>query len=322
MMLARWSKRCEPVLIVALLALGCDRSDSKHERDASAPVRPAPVSEPIPQLLYLPDGGDEGPAALLPPPGGFVTPPGRCPPEMVDVRGMFCIDRYEVSLVDARQRRPVSPHYHPTRAQTRASFERWQRRRETENRRIARQMPVPAPPEWQLGEDFEPRAVVVRGQLPNGYLNAELAAAACRNAGKRLCRPEEWTTACRGEADQKYPYGDDYEHGRCNVGREAHPAGVLHGNASIHHLDPRLNLIEHAGDPLLRRTGDTPGCASRWGNDAVYDMVGNLDEWVDDPDGAFHGGFFSRATRDGCGARISSHPPQYFDYSLGTRCCL
>ena len=37
--------------------------------------------------------------------------------------------------------------------------------------------------------------------------------------------------------------------------------------------------------------------------------------------GAFAGGFYARGTRDGCEARIRSHPPDYFDYSLGTRCC-
>ncbi len=50
-------------------------------------------------------------------------------------------------------------------------------------------------------------------------------------------------------------------------------------------------------------------------------MVGNHDEWVDEPRGAFLGGFYSRATREGCDSRISSHPPEYFDYSLGVRCC-
>jgi hypothetical protein len=50
-------------------------------------------------------------------------------------------------------------------------------------------------------------------------------------------------------------------------------------------------------------------------------MVGNLDEWVDDPRGAFLGGFYARATSNGCDARVSEHPPEYFDYSLGVRCC-
>jgi hypothetical protein len=50
-------------------------------------------------------------------------------------------------------------------------------------------------------------------------------------------------------------------------------------------------------------------------------MVGNLDEWVDDPDGAFLGGFYARGTAEGCDARVGVHAPEYFDYSLGVRCC-
>ena len=51
-------------------------------------------------------------------------------------------------------------------------------------------------------------------------------------------------------------------------------------------------------------------------------MVGNLDEWVDDPKGRFLGGFFSRSTREGCDAsRVARTRDAYFDYSLGVRCC-
>ena len=72
---------------------------------------------------------------------------------------------------------------------------------------------------------------------------------------------------------------------------------------------------------MLRRTGDTALCSSRWGDDEIFDMVGNLDEWVADEGGKFVGGFYARATREGCAASISAHPPEYFDYSLGVRCC-
>jgi hypothetical protein len=50
-------------------------------------------------------------------------------------------------------------------------------------------------------------------------------------------------------------------------------------------------------------------------------MVGNLDEWVEDPKGMFVGGFYSRAKRDGCQSVVRNHPTYYFDYSLGVRCC-
>jgi sulfatase modifying factor 1 len=101
-----------------------------------------------------------------------------------------------------------------------------------------------------------------------------------------------------------------------------HAAAVLHGNASVGHLDPRLNLVwEGDADPLLRRTGTTQTCVSRWQDGGLYDMVGNLDEWVDDDDGGFVGGFYARATTKGCESRITKHPASYFDYSTGARCC-
>ncbi|MEI9949615.1 MAG: SUMF1/EgtB/PvdO family nonheme iron enzyme [Pseudomonadota bacterium] len=156
---------------------------------------------------------------------------------------------------------------------------------------------------------------------PSGYLSGNLADLACRNAGKRLCSLDEWLLACRGEGGHKYPYGDHYEEGRCNVFREAHPGQILHHDMSTGHLDPRLNLVEGANGPLLRKTGATESCKSPWGGDAIYDMVGNLDEWVDAPVGAFLGGFYARSTREGCDSKVSSHPRAYFDYSLGTRCC-
>ena len=182
-------------------------------------------------------------------------------------------------------------------------------------------MPVPPPPDFELKQDFEPKALVKQGVVPNGYMSADLAERACKNAGKRLCSPDEWKLACRGEKNRKFPYGDSYEAGRCNVFREGHPAEILHGNPSINHLDPRLNSVRVNGKPLLRPTGTTPDCKSDWGTDSIYDMVGNLDEWVDDSKGLFLGGFFSRSTKEGCDSYVSAHPRAYFDYSLGVRCC-
>jgi hypothetical protein len=240
---------------------------------------------------------------------------------MVDVGGQFCIDRYEAVLVDSATGQLLSPYYHPTRAQTLKEFEKWRHERTRARTEEGRRLTVPVPPQWQLDRDVEPRAEVRGGAVPNGYLNRDVAERACRNAGKRLCTEREWVTACRGEHGHEFPYGDAYERGACNVFRSAHPAEVLHGNASVGHLDPRLNQVTVRGRRLLRTAGGTPACRSQWGADAAYDMVGNLAEWVDDPDGVFLGGFYSRNTRAGCTRKVASHPPAYFDYSLGVRCC-
>jgi hypothetical protein len=237
---------------------------------------------------------------------------------MVDAGGRFCIDRYEVALVDVRLGRAVSPYFPARRGDVVQAFEMF---RDAPRPDVADAPGLPTPPQFELEEGFSVRATSRGAVVPNGYLSGVVAGEACRAAGKRLCTLAEWTFACRGEKNRLFPYGDTYEDGACNVFREAHPAAVLHGDASIHHLDPRLNLVKGSRGPLLRRTGESPRCRSDWSGDAVFDMVGNLDEWVDDPEGTFAGGFYARGTRDGCDAKVEAHPIEFFDYSVGVRCC-
>jgi len=302
----------------AVIGLGaCERSRSAAPADAGPDTSlSASSARRAPALLYLPDGGDRvlaepGEARPQAAAGGS----GRCPAEMVDVGGRFCVDRYEASLVDAARGREISPYFAPSRGdalQALAAFE---------DGEPPGAPPLPLIPAWERIEIFSPRAESNAGVVPNGYVSGLLAAKACEAAAKRLCTLSEWQEACRGERQQKFPYGDRYEAGACNVGREAHPAAVLYGNASLHHLDPRLNLVAGSEGPLLRRTGESARCRSEWSGDAAHDMVGNLDEWVDEPSGMFAGGFYARATVEGCDARITQHPPEYYDYSVGVRCC-
>lgn len=259
------------------------------------------------------------PAATL----TFLSGPIRCPPEMVAVAGRVCVDRWESHLVDASSGAPLSPYYPPQRETASGLFEQWKRARDLAPEGVlARLLAVPPPWSGDLPPPpYTPRAVSAAGAVPSGYTNGLQAAEACRVAGKRLCTEGEWRTACRGDGRTPFPYGPVYQQDACNVFREAHPSQLLHGNASLYHDDPRLNGLSADGAPLLRATGATPTCGSRWGDDTIWDMVGNLDEWVDDPEGTFLGGFYSRATRQGCDARIGGHPSDYFDYSLGVRCC-
>ncbi len=313
---------CRLLCAACALVIACSRGQRRDEADAkpaaSTPVATADASAAPPAaslaLLYIPEAEER-----LPPPiaGGLLPGAprsgGRCPADMVDVRGQVCVDRYELSLVDAVTQQPLSPHYHPTRGQTHASWERYRQRAAPNG------LAVPPPPSFQLERDPALLARSQPGVLPQGYLNQELAERACRAAGKRLCTRDEWLLACRGERNRKFPYGESYREGACNVFRDTHPAAVLHGNPSREHLDPRLGLVTDQRGTLLRTTGATASCRSEWAGDAIFDMVGNVDEWVSD--GSFLGGFFSRATREGCDARIATHPGNYFDYSTGARCC-
>ncbi|MBK8251943.1 MAG: hypothetical protein IPK82_04670 [Polyangiaceae bacterium] len=251
------------------------------------------------------------------------APPVRthCPAEMVSIADRFCIDRFESTLFDAITRRTLSPDFPATPNLFEIVLGDWVTEREHWGDVYARSMVLPPVPTWQRGTKTEPVARPLFGARPNGYVTGLVAESACAAAGKRLCTLDEHTVACRGEADQDFPYGADYQDGVCNVFREDHPAALLHHNASIGHLDPRLNRVAAKGKPLFETAGARPACRSTWGSDAVYDLVGNLDEWVDEEGGAFAGGFYSRSTRAGCDAVITAHPKVYADYSTGIRCC-
>jgi hypothetical protein len=244
-----------------------------------------------------------------------------CPASMVRVED-YCVDRFEVSMVDRKTDEPLSPYYPPQPVLLRRVREVWQSERFEEGSESATGMPLPDLSNWQTTHRFQPKAVSVRGVVPQGYLSYYTAKEACENAGKRLCTHDEWVTACEGARHTRFPYGDRFDRSKCNVYRYYHPAYVLHDNSSIGHTDPRLNLVvEHGRDPVLRNTGATRSCASRWGKDRIYDMVGNLDEWVEDKGGMFVGGFYARGTTKGCESKITVHARAYYDYSLGTRCC-
>ena len=287
-------------------------------------------SKPLSAFLFVVAASGFGSSALAgpegrPEPASASAPPAAlvrgCPAEMVRVQD-YCIDRWEISLVDRDTDLPLSPYYPPHPLLLRRAYDVWQVERENFGDESARRVPLPDLPPAQLGAKFAPMAVSRADVVPQGYLTYHLARDACSNAGKRLCTEEEWVGACEGARQRKFPYGSHYVRGRCNVHRALHPAHILHGNSSIGHTDPRLNLVmENGTDPLLRLTGGTAGCASRWGEDRIYDMVGNLDEWIEDEGGVFVGGFYSRMTTQGCRSRISSHAPSYYDYSLGARCC-
>jgi sulfatase modifying factor 1 len=231
-----------------------------------------------------PDARSGAEAVASPPssaaPGSAPALVHGCPAEMARVHG-YCIDRWEVALVDKKTGAALSPFYPPQSRLLSRVRDVWQLERHNFGDEAARAMPLPELPPAQTRGSFEPMAISRPGLVPQGYLSYYLARRACHNAGKRLCSEEEWTTACRGAGRTRFPYGNQYQPLRCNVYRQLHPAYVLHGDSSFGHTDPRLNLVvENGSDPLLRLTGGTPGCASRWGEDAIYDLVGNLDEWI------------------------------------------
>ena len=211
---------------------------------------------------------------------------GRCPRSMVEIEGRFCIDRYEATLMD------VLPN--------------------GEERAHSPFTPV---------EDVaRVRAVSSPNVFPQGYISAVEAQRACTASGKRLCRVQEWSKACRGPDTKSWGYGDRREPGRCND-QGKNPVLSLYGRGRWTWKtmnQPDLNQQ----DNTLSRTGEHARCTNGYG---VYDMVGNLHEWVADPGGTFYGGYYQDVSSvghgEGCGYLTTAHEARYHDYSTGFRCC-
>ncbi|MFN7991352.1 MAG: SUMF1/EgtB/PvdO family nonheme iron enzyme [Candidatus Micrarchaeia archaeon] len=171
------------------------------------------------------------------------------------------------------------------------------------------------------------------GVFPQAHISGEQASDACMNAGKRLCTMAEWQSACMGSRGFAYPYGNEKMSGTCNSGKRWGP-GLLSGGPSYNLNDPRLNLLEGG----LARSGEYDLCVS---DHNVYDMVGNLHEWVSTRvdqsmvgsgktnipglyvvagNGIFMGGFYTLDAS--CRYKIIAHPFSHYDYSTGFRCCM
>jgi len=202
----------------------------------------------------------------------------------------FCIDKYEAHLAEIDDRGEEHPHS----------------------------------PYEMVGS----RLVVARvapDVVPQAYISQVQARDACENAGKRLCKPDEYVRACRGpNQNDLYPYGGmQRKPGLCNEGKGSFVALAFGQDFSKltyeQFNDPKLDQMPDG----LAKTGSFPQCVSP---DGVYDMVGNLHEWVDEKahgHGRFRGGWYGDAENNGpgCAYVTSAHEPTYHDYSTGFRCC-
>ncbi|MBI2391431.1 MAG: SUMF1/EgtB/PvdO family nonheme iron enzyme [Deltaproteobacteria bacterium] len=207
----------------------------------------------------------------------------RCPSDMTAV-GETCVDRFEASLVEIDER----------------------------GHELGAWSAYVSPAGHIV------KAVSRAGAVPQAHVSWYEARAACMNAGKRLCKAEEWVSACKGPDHTRYPYGDArVPHACVDTGRTAplsklYPTAAMYSESAMN--DPRLNQTPNT----VARTGEAAQCTNGYG---VHDMVGNVHEWADD--GAFHGGYYldTRINREGCDYVTTAHARIYHDYSIGFRCC-
>lgn len=277
------------------LTLACAAQPAPPVKTAApaAPKRAAPGTAPShAKVVDAVPGSEPGPDVELAP---------HCPEGMALVRraqGPYCVDRWEASLVRIGADGKETPF--------------------PGNRVID-------------GIEDQLRAVSVAGRKPQGYISGEQASRVCERSGKRLCEVDEWVLACRGSQLSRYPYGERRRPNVCNDRFKVldhHPVPILFRKHAAPGSDaklmwhpswmndPRLHEMKHTVEP----GGSRASCTNDYG---VYDMVGNLHEWVADPDGTFFGGFFMDTFQngEGCEYRTTAHPYGYHDYSTGFRCC-
>lgn len=151
--------------------------------------------------------------------------------------------------------------------------------------------------------DERGRAAPAGGQMPANGVAWATADRACRAAGHRLCTAIEWERACAGTEGRAYPYGEEYDLERCN---------------SVDHETP-------PSEYRLAASGSHAGCATPEG---VYDLSGNVGEWLQDTDASgrlreLRGGSFGSGERwAACVTQpLTYQPPDVEFDGQGFRCC-
>jgi formylglycine-generating enzyme len=165
------------------------------------------------------------------------------------------------------------------------------------------------------------------GAHPVWMLDWYQAQATCESKGKRLCWSSEWTAACEGPEHTPFPYGYERDHATCNM-----------DNVYLEPMrpGPRAQFFFYSKDSdvafkeLSRLdesvpSGSMASCRSGFG---VFDMTGNVDEWVvsDEPPrekskwAGLKGGAWGHV-RSQCRPMTYSHEPEFTYYFVGFRCC-
>lgn len=183
-----------------------------------------------------------------------------------------------------------------------------------------------APPKC-LSEEKRRRFCIDEYEYPNraGARQAVMvdfhdAAALCAERGKRLCWEHEWVAACEGPDKLPFPYGCKRDASICNIDNR--------------YIEPSLKKFysrdERISGPELQRldqgvpSGAKPECKSGFG---VYDLTGNVDEWVLLEKKRGKGGWAGLKggawghVRNACRPVTTSHGAAFTYYNISFRCC-
>ena len=172
---------------------------------------------------------------------------------------------------------------------------------------------------FESSVDSGGRALSMYGVAPANASWFE-AKAACEAAGKRLCDTYEWVSACQGAAavddDGSGSFADDYIEGNQFPYADYYQAGWCH-DTDLEKRDSD-GAITSEGSPTT--TGKKPRCATQ---DGIFDMSGNVVEWVgaSEGDAVLLGGDFRSKDKTGCFRPNPTWGPGHKNVRMGFRCC-
>lgn len=274
---------------IAILWLATLPNETVHPPKLHVPELETDVSDAT--RARLSPAGTTTPEPLTPVP----EPVGVCPDDMVHVEGAYCTGlAHQCKRYIDEEKDRCGEFFHSSRC---------------------------------LGKEDPLDFCIDRYEFPNQQgvkpslgMNWDQANELCQRSGKRLCTDEEWTLACEGAGRLPYPYGYVRDKSACNFDK---PYRIPNDQR---YADPATRAEESERLDQREPSGSRQACVSGYG---VFDMTGNVDEWVNLERGSHQKAPFKSALKGGywgpvrnrCRPITATHNRWHFGYQIGLRCC-
>jgi hypothetical protein len=313
-------------LLAALALAACGRSSNAPAAphattsavpDASAEARDAEVADAEAPDAGAPDADADADASEA---GTLPGTSEGCPSDMVLVHGGYCPEVNQVCLehhdeYNRDEARKKEKRDHGEDVGTSTVSERCLRYKEPSECLSSKRRPM----RFCMDRYEWPNKA---GELPSLLVSWLDARATCEKIGKRLCTEDEFNFGCEGEAMLPYTYGYVRDATKCNIDRpyRKREHKLLKYESCLKKPECKKEL-----EKLDQRlpTGSLPACVSPFG---VYDLNGNINEWVLRPNekpptrSGLKGGWWG-PVRGRCRPTVGFHKEDDYGYEEGFRCC-